>query len=309
MADPWPTAADPHEPPSSAPSAAATTPPDLASPPRGAMSFFHRSASPHVDHAGARQHHQHHQQQPPLMGLVSALGGLKLPFAIPGFTGGGEAQGREEEEEEGEQDDDLTRPDEFRQTLTESPKEWGKPQLLDSSDIVNSEQVFQIESMLPLATQGYRWKLLYSSLRHGCDISTFYSKVKLEKRTVVLVETLDGEVFGSFSSMPWKVQVEYFGTGESFLFSFGNNDRTNGGTGSFQSDCRFFPWTAENNLVMMATDEFIAMGGGGGSFGYILEENFSRGTTGTCDTYRNTPLCSSSPFEVTNVEVWGFVPV
>ena len=76
-----------------------------------------------------------------------------------------------------------------------------------------------------------------------------------------------------------------------------------------EESIRFFPWTAENNLVMMATDEYIAMGGGGGSFGLFLEEDLSRGTTGPCETFANCPLCSQEQFEVSCLELWGFSAV
>jgi hypothetical protein len=49
----------------------------------------------------------------------------------------------------------------------------------------------------------------------------------------------------------------------------------------------------------------VAMGGGG-SFGFLVEEDFSRGTSGTSETYNNPPLASSPDFEVVNFECWGF---
>lgn len=57
---------------------------------------------------------------------------------------------------------------------------------------------------------------------------------------------------------------------------------------------------------MLANDEHIALGGGGGSFGLFLEDDFRSGTTGPCHTFDNTPLCSEEIFEVFCFEVWGF---
>ena len=59
---------------------------------------------------------------------------------------------------------------------------------------------------------------------------------------------------------------------------------------------------------MLATDEYVALGGGGGSFGLLLEDDFARGSTGPCQTFANDPLCSAEHFEVATFELWGFRP-
>ena len=51
---------------------------------------------------------------------------------------------------------------------------------------------------------------------------------------------------------------------------------------------------------------YVALGGGGGSFGLYLEDDFSRGTTGSCETFQNAPLCSQEDFDVSTMELWGF---
>ena len=49
---------------------------------------------------------------------------------------------------------------------------------------------------------------------------------------------------------------------------------------------------------MHCAEDSIAMGGGGGAFGLYVEDDFSRGSTGTCGTFGNCPLCPSTEFEV-----------
>ena len=85
------------------------------------------------------------------------------------------------------------------------------------------------------------------------------------------------QVFGGFTSTPWAPHPQYFGTGETFLFSFQryknkNNKSGDGGggaQGAADETLKFYTWTAVNNFVMMATEEYIAMGGGGGDFGAL----------------------------------------
>ena len=69
-----------------------------------------------------------------------------------------------------------------------------------------------------------------------------------------------------------------------------------------------FPWTGNNTYsqVCNAQLEKLAMGGGG-SFGFIVQENFSKGSTGPCSTFNNPRLIRdpSGCFEIVDLEVYG----
>ena len=103
------------------------------------------------------------------------------------------------------------------------------PQLVGKSEILTPLRIQQLEAILPMSTQGYRWRLLYSSTQHGCNLGTFYARARREKRTLMLVDTLRNEVFGGYTATEWNHsdsthshtrRNQYFGTGESFLFMF-----------------------------------------------------------------------------------------
>lgn len=198
-----------------------------------------------------------------------------------------------------------------------------KARMSRASEILDEEMSTKLEMSLPITAQGYKWKLLFNSVQHGFSIGTFYAKVEREKRTLLVVQTLRGEVFGGFTSTDWTCQEMgikntrkniYFGNGESFLYAFKKQKSATESAEENQSTSdepdnggfEVYPWTARNNLVMLANDEHIALGGGGGSFGLFLEDDFRSGTTGACDTYDNTPLCSEEHFEIFCFEVWGF---
>lgn len=104
-----------------------------------------------------------------------------------------------------------------------------------------------------------------------------------------------------------------------------------------------YRWTRLNNYFMLArSNDCLAFGGGGGSFGLWLGEwwwqaprvcvrlplgtshrtaphpaspadaDLAKGASGRCDTFNNAPLAPpSSPdgttFDIVRVEVWGFV--
>ena len=49
--------------------------------------------------------------------------------------------------------------------------------------------------------------------------------------------------------------------------------------------------------------------GGGGSFGLVIENNFSSGSSGVSDTFANAQLASTEMFNVLSFEIYGFVDV
>ena len=81
-----------------------------------------------------------------------------------------------------------------------------------------------------------------------------------------------------------------------------------------QADCSndpriyVFPWTGTNTYsqVCSVESEKLAMGGGG-SFGFIVQEHFSKGSTGPCATFNNPRLIRdpSGCFEIVDLEVYG----
>ena len=80
-----------------------------------------------------------------------------------------------------------------------------------------------------------------------------------------------------------------------------------------QADCEdpriyVFPWTGTNTYsqVCSVESEQLAMGGGG-SFGFIVQEHFSKGSTGPCATFNNPRLIRdpSGCFEIVDLEIYG----
>ena len=51
--------------------------------------------------------------------------------------------------------------------------------------------------------------------------------------------------------------------------------------------------------------------GGEGDFGWIVQDNFSRGQTGPCRTFANPPLLPPAErvFQVADLEIYGLQPL
>lgn len=167
-------------------------------------------------------------------------------------------------------------------------------------------------------------------------------------------------VFGGFASgAQWKKSMgrSFDGNGQSFLFSFnkgvregrggGGGDGGGGGGSDRSGALSVYPWAGSDRCFMTSDDAVgLGMGGGGdaGNFGFFLDPDLRKGSSGWCETFRNQPLAAAVPsvtaaslmagatgaasgasnvggagvgvdgstgraggvFEVVSVEVWGF---
>lgn len=149
-------------------------------------------------------------------------------------------------------------------------------------------------------------------------------------------------VFGGFAcGGQWKNAGRVFsGDGRSFLFSFDGRSGGSASTaekagrvqtkgGARDGNLLVYAWGGSDRSFMTSQDGIgLGMGGGGnaGNFGFFLESDLRRGTTGRCETFGNEPLiagdvgggeaaregaadvpaATGGVFEVVSVEVWGF---
>jgi len=71
----------------------------------------------------------------------------------------------------------------------------------------------------------------------------------------------------------------------------------------------FYRWTGDNTFSQICDTTSGAMGmGGGGMFGWYIQDDFRVGTSGQCSTFNNPPLVRSQDghFEILDVEIYGF---
>ncbi|XP_042596250.1 nuclear receptor coactivator 7 [Cyprinus carpio] len=176
-----------------------------------------------------------------------------------------------------------------------------KQQNKRSSTKTNLEQLM---NHIPARTQGYSWKLVYSTAEHGTSLTTLYRQMRELDRPVLMVikntdlikqsVVLNPQVFGAFSSDPFKVSSYCYGTGETFLYSF-------------SPEFQIFRWSGENSYFVRGFLDSLQMGGGGGPFGLWLDSDLYRGSSYSCNTFCNRPLSLHHDFTIRDLEVWSFV--
>ncbi|ETI52532.1 hypothetical protein, variant 1 [Phytophthora nicotianae P1569] len=172
-----------------------------------------------------------------------------------------------------------------------------KSKLMESSSILEIEHIAYIDHALPITSQLCRWYRIYSVEANGSSLETLLILAKKQSPTLLVVKDAGGNVFGGFASDEWHHAFHYYGTGESFLFSFANPSAA-GGFVKYQ-------WSRKNSYFMLCSDESLIMGGGG-NFGLFLDSDLSRGTSGACETFNSPPLTTSQEFSCVQVELWGF---
>ena len=171
--------------------------------------------------------------------------------------------------------------------------------------ILNEEQRQSIAMLgLPPSQVYSTWKRLYSLARDGDSFNTFVQLVAGHAHTLLVIKTTRDAVFGGYADSEWKVQhqgnPEFFGLGHAFLFRIDSEQKV-----------RVYKWTGANRYTQYLDykNSMLAFGGGGdvGAFGLCIEKDFQRGSSGTCATFENEPLCDDDNFEIVDVECYGFV--
>eukprot|EP01051_Picozoa_sp_SAG22_P000681 SAG22_NODE_20_length_32168_cov_40.859241_11_plen_601_part_00 len=89
------------------------------------------------------------------------------------------------------------------------------------SKVLTKQSATTLHKILPLYQQVNSWELLYGSTVHGISLNTFYRRCQGRGATLLVVEDLNGNVFGGYASAAWKGPADnFYGTGESFLWAF-----------------------------------------------------------------------------------------
>ncbi|KAI7799171.1 putative oxidation resistance protein 1, partial [Triplophysa rosa] len=169
-----------------------------------------------------------------------------------------------------------------------------RPHLNEPSVLLQPEQIEKLAKHLPPRTIGYPWSLAFSTSNHGMSIKSLYRTMQGQDSPVLMViKDSDGQLFGALASEPFKVSDGFYGTGETFLFTF-------------CPDFKVFKWTGDNLFFMKGDPDSLAFGGGGGEFGLWLDGDLYHGRTHSCKTFGNPMLSKTEDFYVQDIEIWAF---
>ncbi|XP_051949502.1 oxidation resistance protein 1-like isoform X2 [Xyrauchen texanus] len=169
-----------------------------------------------------------------------------------------------------------------------------RPNLNEPSDLLQPDQIEKLAKHLPPRTFGYPWSLAFSTSKHGMSIKSLYRAMQGQESPVLMViKDSDGQLFGALASEPFKVSDGFYGTGETFLFTF-------------CPDFKVFKWTGDNLFFIKGDPDSLAFGGGGGEFGLWLDGDLYHGRTNSCKTFGNPMLSKTEDFYLQDIEIWAF---
>ncbi|XP_067840684.1 nuclear receptor coactivator 7-like isoform X2 [Heptranchias perlo] len=170
-----------------------------------------------------------------------------------------------------------------------------QPVLTDPSELLENFHIEKLTQHLPARTQGYAWRLMYSTAVHGTSLRTLYRSLAVVDTPVLLVvKDMDNQIFGALASHPFRLSDHCFGTGETFLYTF-------------NPQFKIFRWSGENSYFIKGDRDSLELGGGGGHFGLWLDADLDHGRSKPCSTFNNETLSKKEDFIVQNLEVWTFV--
>ncbi|XP_026146210.1 nuclear receptor coactivator 7-like isoform X2 [Carassius auratus] len=168
------------------------------------------------------------------------------------------------------------------------------PVLMDPSALLEDTHIEKLSTRLPARVQGYPWHLVYSTVVHGTSLKTLYRNLMdVDCPVLMVIKDMDNQIFGAFSTHPFRLSEHYYGTGETFLYSF-------------CPEIKVYRWMGENSYFVKGNTDSLQIGGGGGHLGLWLDADLYHGTTSKCSTFNNLPLSSKQDFTIQNLEVWSF---
>ncbi|XP_061234395.1 nuclear receptor coactivator 7 isoform X3 [Neopsephotus bourkii] len=168
------------------------------------------------------------------------------------------------------------------------------PVLKHHSALLENMHIEQLARSLPARVQGYLWRLVYSTLEHGTSLKTLYRRSSsLDSPVLLVIKDMDNQIFGAYATQPFRFSDHYYGTGETFLYTFSPHFKV-------------FKWSGENTYFINGDTSSLELGGGGGRFGLWLDADLYHGRSNSCSTFNNDILSKKEDFIIQDIEVWTF---
>ncbi|XP_031461554.1 TLD domain-containing protein 2 [Phasianus colchicus] len=174
-----------------------------------------------------------------------------------------------------------------------APEEPCRLVLSTPSSILQEREIEELGPHLPTRLRQQPWSLLYCTARDGFSLRTLYRCTgRLSSPALLLIRDTEAQVFGAFSTSPIHVSNGFYGTGETFLFSF-------------SPELKVFRWTGRNSFFLKGDTDLLMVGGGSGKFGLWLDGDLHHGGSCPCETFNNECLSPRGEFCIRDLEVWG----
>jgi len=167
------------------------------------------------------------------------------------------------------------------------------PTVTDHSNILTMQQFTEIVNSVPELYQMLEWRLAYSNIVHGTSYGNLLRKAEKAEPFVLVIQDDSKFVFGVYGNQKLKYSTDYYGSGETFLFSFRDLE-----------EISVFSWTKNNNKLFMHTDEQGLTFGASPNYGLWISSELTYGRSFPCETFKNPRLSDKSDFHLQRIELW-----
>ena len=170
----------------------------------------------------------------------------------------------------------------------------------ENSSIVTPDQMSSIAAMLGDRQSSRAWALKYSLRRDGASMDTLLGLSCMRDRSgkptfsssVIVIEDSWGYIFGVFVAHALENKGDYYGNGESFVFTVA-------------PETQKYKWTGANTNFIISNSKTLVVGAGGEGFALQLDDELDTGVSSRSATYENQQLSSGEFFRCLNCEVWN----
>ena len=193
-------------------------------------------------------------------------------------------------------------------TSFEAPNLYGASAILVGDSGKSLAQ--QLRTCLPVEQKLHNdWNMLYSNKRNGASIATFAEIVMHHGPMLIIIQDMEGNIFGAFTSVSLEKKPTFYGNTGCFLFKIVNSEESD------EKIVKAFPSSGRNDNYVYFNygNKYnpyngLAFGGKLGCFSLCVEEDWRFGkTVGDLMTYSYSPqLSSDSDFEIQTIEAWIF---
>ncbi|NXD13847.1 TLDC1 protein, partial [Nothocercus nigrocapillus] len=168
--------------------------------------------------------------------------------------------------------------------------------------------IIYINSHLPAEFQ-HKWRLLFSSRVHGESFSQLCAHVVNKGSCIMILQDLDGFIFGGFASQSWEVKPQFQGKA---LFLFAGDNKCF--LFSIFPSLAVYTCTGYNDHYMylnhgqQTMPNGLGMGGQHDYFGLWIDSDYGKGHSKAkprCTTYNSPQLSAKEHFTLDAMEVWA----
>ena len=160
--------------------------------------------------------------------------------------------------------------------------------------------ISELTIKLPYLYKNKRWKLVYKPELHGLSLQSFFREVEGTGPNIIVIKEFDKYIFGAFMPISWTTSSVFYGSGESFLYTFRNSQTIHCYYATMKDDC-----------FVCSNHEGIIFGAGEGKFrkgaGLFINSTLEQGYSLDSQTYGNQILSCGINFQIVNIEVWALL--